>query len=226
MGESSKSKLWYFENFNILKAMSEKEMHEINNKSTMKHTKASESIYLPGDTSHSIYFLKEGKVKISSYSDDGKELTHAILGPGELFGEQAITGDKVQEQRAESTENAVICSISVQEFQHFLEQNPQLNLNVTKLIGFRLKKVRSRLEALWFKKAPDRVKQVLKDLAEEHGRQVGDEIAIELKLTHQDLASLSATTRQTVTTIMNQMEKENLLTYDRKRILLHEPGKL
>ncbi len=70
------------------------------------------------------------------------------------------------------------------------------------------------------------MKQVLKDLAEEHGRPVGDEIVIELKLTHQDLANLSATTRQTVTTIMNQLEKEGLLDYDRKRILIHEPEKL
>ncbi|HKK09604.1 MAG TPA: Crp/Fnr family transcriptional regulator [Bacteroidales bacterium] len=226
MAESSKTKLWYFENFNILKAMSKKEMMEINDKSTMKHTRQSENIYLPGDSAHSIYFLKEGKVKISSYSEEGKELTHAILGPGELFGEQAIMGEKVQAQVAEATEDALVCSISVKEFERFMEQNPQLNLNVTKLVGFRLKKVRSRLEALWFKKAPDRVKQVLKDLAEEHGRRVGDEVVIELKLTHQDLANLSATTRQTVTTIMNQLEKEGLLDYDRKRILIHEPQKL
>jgi CRP-like cAMP-binding protein len=226
MAESLKTKLWYFENFNILKSMSKKEMMEMNEKSTMKYSRQSESIYLPGDSAHSIYFLKEGKVKISSYSDDGKELTHAILGPGELFGEQAIIGDKMLAQVAETTEDAVICSISVKEFERFMAQNPQLNLNVTKLLGFRLKKVRSRLEALWFKKAPDRVKQVLKDLAEEHGRPVGDEIVIELKLTHQDLANLSATTRQTVTTIMNQLEKEGLLDYDRKRILIHEPEKL
>lgn len=226
MAESSKTKLWYFENFNILESMSKKEMMEMNDKSTMKHTRQSESIYLPGDASHSIYFLKEGKVKISSYSEEGKAFTHAILGPGELFGEQAIMGDKVQAHVAEATEDALVCSISVKEFERFMEQNPQLNLNVTKLVGFRLKKVRSRMEALWFKKAPDRVKQVLKDLAEEHGRPVGDEVVIELKLTHQDLANLSATTRQTVTTIMNQLEKEGLLDYDRKRILIHEPEKL
>ncbi|MCF8232244.1 MAG: Crp/Fnr family transcriptional regulator [Bacteroidales bacterium] len=226
MTTAQKSKLWYFENFNILKSMSKKEMMEMSDRTSMKNASKSEKIYLPGDKSHSIYFLKEGKVKISTYSEDGKELTHAIVGPGELFGEQAIAGETEQAHVAEATEDAVICTIRVDEFERFMEKNPQLNLQVTKLIGFRLKKIQTRLEAHWFKKAPDRIKQVLNDLAEDHGRKVGDEVVIELKLTHQDLASLTATTRQTVTTVMNQLEKDGILNYDRKKILIHEPEAL
>lgn len=218
--------LWYFENFNFLDSLSMKEKMELSGQAKMMEAKKDQTIYLPSDVSNSIYFLKEGKVKISSFSDDGKELIYAILGPGEIFGELAIAGESNREQIAATTEDAVICYVNVNEFENFLANHPRLSLQITKLIGFRLKKVRSRLERMWFKSAAERVKGLLFDLIEEHGRKIGDEREIRLNLTHQDIANLAATTRQTVTTTFNELEREGIITYDRKRILVRKPEEL
>ena len=218
--------LWYFENFNFLGSLTILEKMDLGRRTKMLEAKKDQTIYLPTDIANSIYFLKKGKVKISSFSDDGKEMIYAILGPGEIFGELAITGQTNREQIAAATENAVICYVNVQEFENFLATHPRLSLKVTKLIGFRLRKVRSRLERMWFKSAPERVKSLLLDLIEEHGIKIGDEREIRLNLTHQDIANLAATTRQTVTTTFNELERQGVITYDRRRILIRKPESL
>ncbi|MCF8303711.1 MAG: Crp/Fnr family transcriptional regulator [Bacteroidales bacterium] len=219
-------KLWYFENFNILKPMSMKEKMELSEKTDMEGPVKDEIIYLQGDASHSIYFLKKGKVRIYTINEEGREMTHAILGPGEIFGELAISGAGERDHIAAATEDAIICEVKTEVFEEFLEKNPKLNLQITKLIGFRLKKIQSRLETMWFKSAPERIKTLLSDLGEEHGEEIGDEIVIRLKLTHQEIASLAATTRQTVTTTLNKLEKDGVILYDRKRILIKKPQAL
>ncbi len=220
MNNGGQSKLWYFENFNFLNSLSKSEKMDLSNCSVMREAEKNQLIYLPHDISSRIYFLKEGKVKIASYSEDGREMIHAILGPGEIFGELALAGEESREQFAKATESVIYCQISVPEFEEFLKRNHSLNMEVTKLIGFRLKRISSRLERMWFKSAPERVCYLLKELADDHGKKIGDEIEVKLNLTHQELASLAATTRQTVTTTLNDLEKKAVIIYDRRRILV------
>ncbi len=213
-------KLWYLENFNILKALSKKEMMKLNEQTRMRNCHKNEIIYLPYEKSNTIYFLKEGKVKISSVSENGKEMIHAILGQGEIFGELAIADPSERKQIAEVTVNALVCSIDAKAFSEFMKNNSKLNLSITKIIGFRLRKIQARLESLWFKSAPERICSFIKDLTDELGINVGDEKVVNLNLTHQQIANLTATTRQTVTSTLNDLEKREIILYDRKKILI------
>lgn len=217
---NGKTKLWFFENFNFLESMSMEEKMELSECSVMKEVKKNESVYLPHDLSSRIYFLKEGKVKITSYSTEGKELIHGILRAGEIFGELALAGERRRENFAMVTEDAVICQVGVSEFERILKNNPLLNLEVTKLIGFRLKRIRMRLERMWFKSAEDRIRSLLRELAEDHGIKTENGFEIPLRLKHHEIASLAATTRQTATTVLNNLEKQGEIEYDRKKIVL------
>ncbi|NOR74258.1 MAG: cyclic nucleotide-binding domain-containing protein, partial [Draconibacterium sp.] len=136
---NGRSKLWFFENFNFLESMTKEEKMDLSECSVMKEVKRDESVYLPHDISSRIYFLKKGKVKIISYSDEGRELIHGILKEGEIFGELALTGEKLRENFAIVTEDSLVCQVGVLEFERILKNSPLLNLEVTKLIGFRLK---------------------------------------------------------------------------------------
>lgn len=217
---NGKSKLWFFENFNFLESMTQEEKKELSECSVMKEVKQNESVYLPHDVSSRIYFLKAGKVKIISYSEEGRELIHGILKAGEIFGELALSGESRRENFAMVTEDALICQVGVSEFERLLKNSPILNLEVIKLIGFRLKRIRTRLERMWFKSAEERIKSLLAELAEDHGNKTGNGIEIPLRLKHQEIASLAATTRQTTTTILNRLVKQGEIEYDRKRILI------
>lgn len=218
--KNGKSKLWFFQNFNFLENMSKAEKMELSDCSVMVKVKRDDPVYLPHDLSTRIFFLKEGNVKIVSYSEDGRELIHGILKAGEIFGELALAGEKNRENFAMVTENATICQVSVSEFERILKNNQALTLEVTKLIGFRLKRIRTRLERMWFKSAEDRIRFLLQELAEDHGQKVVLGTEIPLRLKHQEIASLAATTRQTTTTILNKLVKKGEIEFDRKRILL------
>lgn len=193
-----------------------------------KESAKKQVIYLSDDESKNVYFLKKGKIKISKFSDDGKEHIIAILGPGEIFGESPLLGSEIMGEDAEVLEDAVICSMDYQKFQDFLREHPEMNFQVTKLIGFKLKKIQSKLETLCFKSAEERVKHYIKDLAEQYGKknEYTQDIILRLNVTHDDLAKLTATTRQKVTTVLSSLVKQGVIEYQRKKIVVRDITKL
>lgn len=217
----TQTKLWHLENFSMLKILSKNEMQDLDKMAVMQNMPRNQVIYFPEDTSNTVFLLKKGKVKVSRISESGKEMILAILGPGEMFGELSITGQEKREEIAEATEDAIICSISISDFQRMMETNPKFNLQITKFIGLRLKKIQSRLENLIFKTAEQRVRFFIKELAEEHGREIAkdpEERLVKINLTHEDIAKLSATSRQTVTSVLNELERQGIISYNRSRI--------
>lgn len=223
------SKLWYLENFGMLKTLSKEEKEKLDSLAVMRHTPKKQILYFPTDSSNSIYMLKAGRVKISRIMPDGKEMILAILGPGEVFGELGITGQQEREEFAEVTDDAIICVVDIKDLQHMMEDNSKFRTEILKFIGFRLKRVQSRLESLIFKNAEQRIRSLIKELGEEHGRTIaGDDNQREVKLglTHEDIAKLTATSRQTVTTQLNELEKNGLIKYDRKRIYIKDLHRL
>jgi CRP-like cAMP-binding protein len=95
-----------------------------------------------------------------------------------------------------------------------------------KLVGLRLMKLERKLELLVFKDARTRVIEFLKDAASWKGKKVGFETMIPTRLTHKDIAALTGTSRQTVTTILNELKEANLINFDRKKILIRDLEKL
>ena len=157
------SKLWYFQDFNIMDALSMKEKMEVSKMASMSNSEKKEVIYFPDESSNKIYFLKSGKVKISKYSPDGKEMIMALLGPGEIFGELSVISQGKRDEMAEVLEDAIICSLRIEDLQAMLQKNTNFNFSITKLIGLKLTKIQSRLESLVFKNTNDRVKGFIKE---------------------------------------------------------------
>jgi CRP/FNR family cyclic AMP-dependent transcriptional regulator len=104
--------------------------------------------------------------------------------------------------------------------------NHELSFKMLKLVGLRLIKLERKLELLVFKDARTRIVEFLKDTASWKGKKVGFETLIPTKLTHKDIASLTGTSRQTVTTVLNELKDQNLINFDRRRILIRDLEKL
>ena len=217
---ADKTKLWYLENFNLLSTLKMNEMEELSKIAAMRSCIKNQVIYFTDDPSDKIYFLKQGKVKLSRYAADGREIIVALLGPGEIFGELSISGQERRDETAEATEDSVVCILSAAEMERMLEQNPKFNLSITKLMGLRLQKVESRLASLIFKSSEERIYSFIRESALEHGKQTRDGIEVFLRLTHQDIAKLTATARPTVSAVFSDLEKRNVIEYNRKRILV------
>lgn len=223
---ADKTKLWYLENFNFFEMMKKSEMMELDAMTSMQEVKKSQPIYFAEDPSQSIFFLKKGRVKLSRISPDGKEFIVALINPGEVFGEMSILDVGERTDFATTMEESLICAISKDDFKAFVEKNPKLNLEITKLIGFRMRKYSERIEELVFKDAEQRVISFIYNLANEQGKRIGDEIFLKPFLTHENIAQLTACSRQTVNSILTDLRDKGLIDFDRKKLIIHNENEL
>lgn len=221
------SNIWYFENIDLYEMLCPKKLSGRNDTHQNYQFKKGQFIYFENEPSDQIFMIANGRVKIGSYSKQGKEITKTILSKGEMFGELALTGEEYRKDFAQAiAEETIVCPMNIDMMQELMLNNKSLSLKIFKLIGFRFRKLERRLESLVFKDARTRIIDFIRELAEESGQKVGFETMVKNQLTHQDMANLTGTSRQTVTTILNELRDQNLINFDRKRILIRDLEKL
>lgn len=184
-------------------------------------------IYMPDELSSHLFFLTKGTVKIGTHSSDGREVIKAILHPTAMFGELGLVGEELRQDFARAMNEEVhLCIIKVNDFQALMESNHNLCLRVIALMGKRLRRAENRLESLIFKDARTRIVDFLKDSVLKRGRRVGYEMLLKHSLTQQDIANLTGTSRQTVTSVLNDLRKSDLIYFNRRSILIRDLAKL
>jgi len=221
-----KSKLWYLQKINLFKEMTTEEMGEIASKTRMESVSKRTPIFFPGDPSQQIYLLKEGRVKISRISEEGREVTIALLEPGEIFGELEVLGDTSRDTLAEALDDSKICVIGKRLFLDMVSRKPQFSFRLTKLIGFRMQKIESRVEDLVFKDVPARLAHLLIDLSKEYGQAGPQGILLQIKITHQEIANLIGSIRETVSAILGEFKRDRWIGFEGRQIILLEPDLL
>ncbi|MBP6573567.1 MAG: Crp/Fnr family transcriptional regulator [Flavobacteriales bacterium] len=224
---ATQSKLWYLEKIDLLKGLRPEELQRVADRTTVGHAHKDEHIYFPEEPSNVVFFLKRGRVKIATMGEDGKEVIKAVLYPGEVFGELGAAGEEKRRDHAVALDDDVmICAMNVSDVHEMMNENPHLNLALARVIGERVVSVERRLEGLIFKDSRSRIIDFLKEMAAKHGTQVGHETLLKHALTHQDIADLTATSRQTVTTVLNDLRKKDLAYLERGKLLIRDLKKL
>ncbi|MFZ1808280.1 MAG: Crp/Fnr family transcriptional regulator [Cyclobacteriaceae bacterium] len=219
---SKETALWYFESVNLYNVLCPHKTKTMSEMHSFTEFKKDEFIYFPEEKSTHIYMIATGRVKIGHYLDDGKEAVTAILSTGEIFGELALAGEDQRKDFAQAMDSVSICPLSIDDLKELMREDKELSFKMLKLVGLRLMKLERKLELLVFKDARTRIVEFLKDSASWKGKKVGFETMIPTKLTHKDIASLTGTSRQTVTTILNELKDQNLINFDRRKILIRD----
>jgi CRP-like cAMP-binding protein len=223
----SPTALWYFESVNLYKILCPHKTKAMGLAHEFKKYGKDDFIYFPDEVADHIFMIVDGRVRIGHYLEDGQEVIKAILTTGELFGELALAGEDRRSDFAQvMDEGTTICPLSIEELKELMKQDKELSFRLLKLVGLRLMRLERRLELLVFKDARTRVIEFLKDAAEWKGKKVGFETMIPTKLTHKDIAALTGTSRQTVTTILNELKDRNLIYFDRRKILIRDLDRL
>jgi CRP/FNR family cyclic AMP-dependent transcriptional regulator len=224
---SNPASLWYFESVNLFNTLCPHKTKVMGQKHEFRSYKKDQFIYIPNEEASHIYMIVQGRVKIGHYLDDGQEVVSAILTTGEIFGELALAGEEKRRDFAQVMDNDTqICPLSIDELKSLMKDNKELSFRLLKLVGLRLMRLERKLELLVFKDARTRVVEFLKDAASWKGKKVGFETMIPTKLTHKDIAALTGTSRQTVTTILNELKEQNLIYFDRRKILIRDLANL
>lgn len=220
---SQPQSLWCLENIDVSGLFCPKK-EQLGMRAQLPHSNFArgEYIYVPADEADRIYFIAKGRIKIGTRNDQGKEVTKSVLGPGELFGELCLIGENERIDFAQAIEAAEVCIMRRGELMGLMRERSELHLFLLRIIGSRVLEMERRLESLVFKDSRTRIVEFLFDLAERKGRQVGYEREVRRFLTHQEIANLTATSRQTVTTTLNELRADNLISFNRRRLLVRD----
>lgn len=220
--------IWYFQDIDFYKVFCPHKIKVYNNEQShcFEDYNKEEFIYKASDKDSKVYLIKEGQVKISQITEDGKELTKAVLSKGDMFGEMVIMGQKERVDFAQCVSKAVVCPLTVQEMDGLMRNNESFSLRVKKLIGLRVQRAERMVTSLLFKSSRTRVIEYLLYLAEEKGRKVGYETLIQDFHSHKIIGNLTATSRQTVTTVLNELRAKNLINFNRQRLLIRDLDEL
>ena len=212
-------KIWYIKNTGgVFATLSDEDKMYLADISKMVECLRGQPFYLSRDVSDKIYLVKKGLVRLGMVNADGNEITLDVLGPGEIFGELAVTDEKRRSHFAEATEDSLVCIFSRTQFHKFLTEHPELTFNIMKLIGFRLREVETRLQDLTFKSVSERLRTTLVRLAERHGIKETD--GIRLTITQKDIAYLVGATREAVAEEIARFKRAGLLQTAYRSLLI------
>jgi len=179
-----------------------------------------EIIYLPGDTDPYVYVIASGLVKIAKINDSGKELTLAIYGSGDVFGELSLMVDRPRRTQATAAINTSLWLLPLNEFKRLVSTSPDLAMRLGTIVAQRRHDLENRMESLVFRDVPGRLASLLVSLAEQYGIMRQGNVHIAMKLSQLELANFIGATRETTSTVINDFKRQGILdTYHRTIII-------
>lgn len=225
-GTTMPERFWCLKDCPLFEKLSDDEIEQLEERCRLKTFFRGSLIDLPGLTASAIYLVVSGRVKISHLTEYGKESILAFVQPGEIFGELAVVDESGNEDFLEAVENSVVLLIPVEVVRSLMERHAGVSLAITKLIGMRRKRIERRLKSLMFHSARERLIHLLLDLVEDYGVMRGNELHLRIRLSHQDLASLIGSSRETVTVALGDLKVLGHIRLERRRIILTHPDRL
>jgi CRP/FNR family cyclic AMP-dependent transcriptional regulator len=215
-------------NYDLWCHLSDDEYKELNIEHRFIEVPKGEYIYFEAYNHNKLYFVKEGYIKIGYIDEDGTERIKEIIKKGELFGQFTLERSNLHGEFAQAYKNNVsLCAFNIDDFEKLLKHRPDLALKYSKQVGAKLRNIENRLVNLLNKDVKTRLIHFLWQLVEQQlGQTTPDGFCIPNYLTHEDIASLIGSSRQTVTTMINELETEQVLSFNRQQICFLDVKKL
>lgn len=217
---------WHIRNCSLFGRLTDPQLTQLESRSRLRKFPKGSSIYLPADAADSAFLLADGRVRLCSTTPDGKQSILAFIEAGEIFGELSLIESGEREERAEAVVGSTVILIPGDLLRSLMEASTTLTLGVTKLIGMRRKRIERRLRSLLFHNNRDRLTHLLTELVEQYGMATTDGIELSVRMSHQDMASVIGATRETVTTLLGEMQTEGLLRISRQKLILLDVPRL
>lgn len=214
VGATAPEKVGYLSKMDLFRDFTKEDMRWLDSVTVMMTTEKGKIIYTPGETGEVLFLLKKGKVQIYRLSPEGKKLVISTLGEDTFFGEMSLLGQGMYDSFAEALENCTICAMSRSDVERLLVSKPIVALRVLNVVGHRLKDAEEALENLAFKNVSGRTASLLLRLAE------GQKDGVISGFTHQDMAEMIGTFRETMTQTLNELKGAGLIDIGRMKITL------
>ena len=172
---------------------------------------------LPGDY---MYVIREGRVKVPQASEDGREKLLNFLEAGAVFGDMALLGDETRSASVKTLEDSLLLALSRRDFIDLLRQSPDLALAVIEELANRLRETNEQARSLSFQGVEERTRNLFERIARSEDATGGRRMTP--ALTHQQIADMVGTSRETVTRAIKQLKESGWLSQEGKRYVI--PG--
>ncbi len=223
MNKSPVNGTFFLKDIEIFQDLTEAEVDAIGEKIPHKHYQAKTIFYTPDDEGEVLFMLKQGRVRLFRLSADGKAFTTATLETGTFFGKMALLGQRLYGNYAEAVTDCVICPISRDNARKYLIGDERIAYRIIETLGKRLFELEERLADSFLKQVPARVASLLLQFAgkqAEYESSPTTDNSPAVNCTHEELAQMLGTHRETVTRTLKEFSRQNYIRLGRGRIVL------
>lgn len=206
------SKIWYLQQLHLFKTIPKDKLQQVEQLFFMKHYTKREVIFEPGDHDK-VFIVKTGEVELYRLNPSGKKVIIERLLPGSFFGDLGTNGPI--DLFVEATSEAYVCSLNRDKFFSLVSLYPDLSEKLMKQLFERLMHVEKRMSSIASDSVLQRFIQLLLSIGREKSKTV---IEVPERLTHEEIAQMLGTSRQTITTLMNDLEKKGVIKRVKKTL--------
>lgn len=180
-------------------------------------------IILAEEEGDALFIISSGQVKVSIVSEDGREVILSLLGTGSVFGELSLLDGKPRSANVVATENTDLYMLRRSDFLQLAYKVPQIAVGLLAELAARLRKTDRKIGGLALLDVTSRISETLLQLADEHGTETDGGVVLKSRPTHQQIANMSGTTRETVSRVLKRLEKQGYISTEGRTItIVHE----
>src|SRR4051794_3297770 len=187
---------------------------------------AGEVVFREGDESNTTYVVRAGHARALRSHSDGRTLTLANFGPGEVFGELAMFDSDRRSATIEAIDDLELLAILGSDMQRLMREHPDIAVKLVVTLGRRLREVTARLPRQSFQTVQSRVATVIAELVRDAQGEGADPADVLITATQAEVAQLAGSSRESASRFLATLERAGIITQGRGKLTVHDPGAL
>jgi CRP/FNR family transcriptional regulator, cyclic AMP receptor protein len=204
----------------IFSELAEPDLASLGRLTSRRHCPKDTVVFFENEEGDTFFIIVEGRIKVTILGDDGREVILSVLGRGDFFGEMALLDNEPRSATAIAVEDTELLSLHRNDFQSVLSDNRSITSALIKILTARLRKANHQISTLALLDVYGRVARVIVDTAREEGKRLKDGRIAFRRATHQEIANRIGTTRETVTRMLKDLERQGLIHIDGKEVVV------
>ncbi len=210
----------FLRNVSLFESLDQQELEALSEVTFTRTFSKDNVIILAEEEGDTLFILKKGQVKVSIVSEEGREVILSLLGPGSVFGELSLLDGKPRSANVVATEETDLLMLRRADFLQLIYKTPQIATALLAELATRMRKTDRQIEGLALLDVTSRISDTLLQLATEQGAETADGVTIESRPTHQELANMSGTTRETVSRVLKRLEGQGYINRNGRKITI------
>jgi CRP/FNR family transcriptional regulator len=183
-------------------------------------------VFREGDASETCYVVRSGRARAVREHPDGRTITLATFGPGDIFGELAMFEDELRSATVEAVQRTSVVAVLGPDMRRLMSEHPEISIRLVVALGRRLRETNERLAKQSFQTVQSRVAVVLGELVDQAVAAGAPEKEVLLTATQADLAKLAGSSRESASRFLAVLERAGVISQGRGRLVVHDPAAL